>query len=157
MELCRLLQITTHGGQDYNDYFENAWHCQSVGSCWRAVSDSDLIRYVLNGLGFEFNSFVVTLTTRSEHIFLEELYNFLFSHESLLLSQYQICTSDSIALYASSRGSGHTSCGRSRNFPPSQAAPLLPTLGPSHGGPVSSGFISRGCAAPFNQGPSGSV
>jgi gag-polypeptide of LTR copia-type len=50
------------------------------------VSDPDLLRYILNGLGYEFNSFVVALTTRSDVVSLEEHHGFLLTHESILLS-----------------------------------------------------------------------
>jgi gag-polypeptide of LTR copia-type len=72
MELCRLFQTTTRGGQGYNDYFEQMRNItDQLAAIGESVNDSDLIRYVLNGLGSEFNSFVVALTTRSDLVSLE--------------------------------------------------------------------------------------
>jgi hypothetical protein len=73
MELRRLLQTTIRGGQSCNDYFERmrsiADQLVAVG---RIVTDSDLTRYVLNGLGSDplsianqLAAFVVAITTRS--------------------------------------------------------------------------------------------
>jgi gag-polypeptide of LTR copia-type len=159
MELRRLLQITTRGDQGCNDYFEQMRNiADQLAAIGELLNDSDLIRYVLNGLGSEFNSFVVALTTRSNLVSLEELHGFLLSHESLLLSQHQIPFAESVALYASSsRGRGRLSRGCGRSFPLSQAPPLLPTPSPGRGGPFSSSLFSRGGASSFNPGPIGSA
>jgi gag-polypeptide of LTR copia-type len=89
MELRRLLQTTVRGGQNCNDYFEKMRHiADQLAAIGEPISDFDLVRYILNGLGSEFNSFVVALTTRSDAVSLEELHGFLLTHESLLLSQH---------------------------------------------------------------------
>jgi hypothetical protein len=53
------------------------------------VTDDDLVMYVLNGLGPEFNSFVVSITTSSRHqpYTYPELHASLMSYENLLQGQ----------------------------------------------------------------------
>jgi GAG-pre-integrase domain len=53
------------------------------------VTDDDLVMYVLNGLGPEFNSFVVSITTSSRHqpYTYPELHTSLMSYENLLQGQ----------------------------------------------------------------------
>jgi gag-polypeptide of LTR copia-type len=108
MELRRLLQTTTRGGQGCNEYFERMRNIvDQLAAIRESITDPDLIRYILNGLGSEYNSFVVALTTRSDLVSLEDLHGFFLSHELLLLSQHQLSSSsDSVAFYASSRGRG---------------------------------------------------
>ena len=72
------------------------------------VTDSDLVRYILNGLGSDFNSFIVAITTRSEPLSLSDLHGFLLTHEALLTSQHHPISAqsaDPAAYYAhSNRG-----------------------------------------------------
>jgi gag-polypeptide of LTR copia-type len=74
----------TRGGQGYNDYFERMHSiADQLAAVGEPVSDSDLVRCILNGLRSEFNSFVVALTTRSNPVSLDDLHGFLFSQERL--------------------------------------------------------------------------
>jgi gag-polypeptide of LTR copia-type len=148
MELCRLLQTTTRGGQSCNDYFERMQSiADQLAVVGELVTDSDLTRYVL---GSDFNSFVVAITTRFDPLSIEELHGYLLSHEALLNSQHQLTpSSESIALYASGRGRGRYSRSRGRgSFNPS---PLLPTPIRGRTGPyISSG---RGSYVSYNHSP----
>lgn len=48
------------------------------------LSDKELMTYLLNGLGSAYESFVTSITTRSDHISSHELYHILLIHESWL-------------------------------------------------------------------------
>ena len=127
MELRRKLQTTTRGGQSCNEFFETmrsiADQLTAVGE---PVSDSDLVRYILSGLGPDFNSFIVAVTTRSDPISLSDLHGFLLTHESLLMAQHQ--APDPIAMYASS-GRGRGRQGRGRHSFSHQGANSTPSTG----------------------------
>jgi gag-polypeptide of LTR copia-type len=127
MELRRLLQTTTRGGQSCNDYFEQMRSiADQLAAVGEIVTDSDLTRYMLNGLGSDFNSFVVAITTRSDPLSIEELHGFLLSHEALLNSQHQSPSSfEPVAFYASGCGRGRYT--RSRGKGSVISSPLLPT------------------------------
>lgn len=142
MELRRLLQTTVRGSLSCNDYFERmrgiANQLTAVGE---PVTDSELVRHILSGLGADFNSFVVAVTTRATPLSLDDLHGFLLTHEALLTFQHQapLPTSDSVALYAASgRGRGRPN-GKGRGGPTnssSQQPGLLPTpTGQGRGGP----------------------
>lgn len=89
MELRRRLQTTTRGGQSCNTFFETMRGIvDQLATVGEPVSDADLVCYVLNGLGSEFNSFIVALTTRTDPISLTDLHGFLLTHEALLSSQH---------------------------------------------------------------------
>jgi gag-polypeptide of LTR copia-type/GAG-pre-integrase domain len=139
MELRRLLQTTARGGHNCNDYFEQMRHIDDqLAAIGEPIGDADLVRYILNELGSEFNSFVVALTTRSDVVSLEELHGFLLTHESLLLSQHQLSsTVDSMALFTSNRGQGQYSRGRGRS------ASYFPTPSPGRSGPFNPHFLGR--------------
>jgi gag-polypeptide of LTR copia-type len=151
MELRRLLQTTTRGGQSCNDYFERMRSiADQLAAVGEIVTDSDLTRYVLNGLGSDFNSFIVAITTRSDPLSIEELHGFLLSHEALLNSQHQSPSSfESVAFYASGRGRGRYTRSRGRGYVIS--SPLLPTPIQGRTGPY---FTSgRGSYSPYNSSP----
>jgi gag-polypeptide of LTR copia-type len=151
MELRRLLQTTTRGGQSCNDYFERMRSiADQLAVVGEIVIDSDLTRYVLNGLGSDFNSFVVAITTRSDPLSIEELHDFLLSHEALLNSQHQLSSSfEPVAFYASGCGRGRYT--RSRGRGSVNSSLLLPTL---IQGQTGSYFPSgRGFYSPYNPSP----
>lgn len=88
MEMRRLLQSTTKGGQSCNDYFEQMRSfADQLSAAGEPISDSELVRYILGGLGSDYNSFVVAINTRSNPISLTELRSFLTAHEALLTTQ----------------------------------------------------------------------
>jgi Integrase core domain/GAG-pre-integrase domain len=51
------------------------------------ISDEELMRYILEGLGTDFNYVVVTVNTRFEPFSFTELMSLILSHESLIQSQ----------------------------------------------------------------------
>lgn len=86
-----MLQSTNRGGQTCSDFFEKMCHLSDeLSATGVVIPDNDLVSYILSGLGAEFNSFVVTLTTRSDPISLSDLHGFLLAHEKLFFSQHQI-------------------------------------------------------------------
>lgn len=88
MELRRLLQTTTRGGQSCNEFFETMRHiADQLATVGEPMTNSDLSRYILNGLGPEYNSFVITITTRAEPLAIADLHSFLLTHENLLNTQ----------------------------------------------------------------------
>lgn len=65
MEMRRLLQSTTKGGQSCNDFFEKMrTFADQLSTAGEPISDSELVRYILGGLGSDYNSFVVAINTR---------------------------------------------------------------------------------------------
>jgi Reverse transcriptase (RNA-dependent DNA polymerase)/GAG-pre-integrase domain/gag-polypeptide of LTR copia-type len=60
-----------------------------------SVSDSDLVTALLSGLGPEFNSFVVAVTTRSDSLSSSDLLGYILAHEALLASQHTKLVQDS--------------------------------------------------------------
>lgn len=139
MELRRLLQTTVRGGQSCNEFFEQMHGiADQLMASGEPVPDSDLVRYILNGLGPDFNSFVVAVTTRAEPLQLLDLHSFLLTHESLMSSQYQPVSShnsDPVALYSQSQRSRGRGQYRGRGGS-QQQPPLLPTpTGRGRGGP----------------------
>lgn len=158
MELRRLLQSTTRGGQKCGEYFERMRHIADQLACaGEPVSESDLVRTILSGLGPAYNSFVVSLTTRSDPVKLSDLHAFLLSHEYLLESQNPAPPSysaDPVALHAGrGRGRGRRARGPSNSPQQSSLGPLLPNphLGRGYPPPGSySGPARQSGSAPYN-------
>jgi gag-polypeptide of LTR copia-type len=90
-ELRRQLQTTTKGGLSCTEFVQKmrsiANELAFIGS---PVSKEDLILQVLNGLGPDFISFVVAVTTRFKPLHFSKLQAMLLTYESLLLSQTSI-------------------------------------------------------------------
>lgn len=147
MELRRLLQTTTYGRKSCNEYLETIRGiADQLSASDDLILDSGLIRYVLNGLRLNFNSFIVALTTRSDPMTLGDLHGYLLSHEALINSQHlptQSSTSDPAAFYSlvqsRGRGRGQKGCGRcgpTSGSGPNYNPPLLSTLGYGRSGPT---------------------
>lgn len=154
MELRRALQTSIRGNLKCGEYFEHMKRvADQLAAAGDPVPDSDLVRSILTGLGPEFNSFVVAITTRAVPVSLVDLHAFLLSHESLLTSQSTLSSTsaDPAAFYAG-RGRGRGRRGRGPNY--SSHGPLLPTpgrgysnLGPNR--PTSGSTQSRNSANSF--------
>ncbi|XP_078160144.1 uncharacterized protein LOC144555621 [Carex rostrata] len=82
------------------------------------VSEADLVRYILNGLGAEFNSFVVTITTREKSISISDLHAFLLTHEKLIETQQGLSNLSTSSLPSSQNPSAYYSNPRPRSGPP---------------------------------------
>lgn len=86
-DLRRQLQTTTKGNSTCSEYLQRMRQISDelafIGS---PLTDDDLVSSVLNGLGTEFNPFVVAVTTASRHspLSFSDLHGLLFSHEHLL-------------------------------------------------------------------------
>jgi gag-polypeptide of LTR copia-type len=101
-DLRRQLQSTTRGGQSCSEYFEKMMSiADQLSASGSPVSDSDLVSALLSGLGPEFNSFVVAITTRSDPISTSDLFGYALAHEALLSSQHVVSSSaDPVVFYA---------------------------------------------------------
>lgn len=92
-DLRRQLQTTTKGGSTCFDYLQKmkkiADELSFVGS---AIPEDDLVTYVLNGLGSNYTSFVISLTTsaRNDPISFSDLQGSLFNFENLISSHHQL-------------------------------------------------------------------
>jgi Reverse transcriptase (RNA-dependent DNA polymerase)/gag-polypeptide of LTR copia-type/GAG-pre-integrase domain len=88
-ELRRKLQNTSKGSSTCLEYIQKI---QSVANeltfIGEPVSDDDLQMYILQGLGPEFDPFVVAVQTSASRS-IADLISLLYSHESLLLSRTQ--------------------------------------------------------------------
>lgn len=112
MNLRRSLQTQTRGGQTCSEYFAQMVNLSDqLADTGSPIPDSDLITYILNGLGADYNSFIVALTTKSDPVTLSDLHGFLLSHENLLLTQHSTAYTDPIALYSAQ---SHRGCSRGR-------------------------------------------
>jgi gag-polypeptide of LTR copia-type len=103
------------------------------------VSDSDLVSALLSGLGPDFNSFVVTITTRSDPVSTSDLFGYALAHEALLSSQHVVPSSaDPAVFYAGTKkqrvGPNLSQKFRHlptpRNQPPLLTRPPYPPTGP---------------------------
>ena len=86
---ARLLQLKTQlsnshkGTMSISDYIDKLKTiCDSLAIAGHPITDFDLILYLLNGLGPEFDSVVSGITSRSDSLSLEEVQALLMSHET---------------------------------------------------------------------------
>ena len=77
----------------------------SLNAAGQAFTDDDLILYILGGLGPEYDSIVVNLTSRGDHITLSEV-QFLLQSQEARIDQLNAAASDLVLPSAqfSSRG-----------------------------------------------------
>ena len=82
MELCLHLQTIHKGGLSMLNYMLRIRNiCDNLTAVGELVSKQDPIMPILGGLGPEYNPFVVTITSRVESIFVEELQSHLMVFE----------------------------------------------------------------------------
>ncbi|KAF5443283.1 hypothetical protein F2P56_035852 [Juglans regia] len=75
----------SRGEQTISDYFGKVRHlADSIASNGSPLSDKELVTYLLNGLGPSYEFFVLSITTRTEPISFNELYQLLLIHETRL-------------------------------------------------------------------------
>jgi gag-polypeptide of LTR copia-type len=92
IELRRKLHTSTKGSMSCSDFLQQIRKLTDelafIGS---PISDEDLVLFVLNGLGHEFNSFVVAViiaaTSRTDSLHFADIHRLLLSHEALLTAQ----------------------------------------------------------------------
>lgn len=131
MELKRQLsQSTNHKGQSCNEYFEKmrsiADHLTVIGS---PMLDSYLVHHILNGLGQNFNSFVVAITTRSDPVTIADFHGFVLTHEALLSGQQALPMANSPDLVVFQAGKKkNKSSHRPRPLNQSKFPPKTPIL-----------------------------
>jgi Reverse transcriptase (RNA-dependent DNA polymerase)/gag-polypeptide of LTR copia-type len=137
-DLKRQLQTATKGASSCKEYLNRmrkiADELSFIGS---SVSDEELVMATLNGLGPDFNSFTVVITTRNDPISFAEFQGMLFNHENLLLNQNLLpqvssnLISNPSALYARypQPGNKHNQYRPSRPYFDQNRA-ILPTPGP---------------------------
>jgi gag-polypeptide of LTR copia-type len=79
------LQTSKKGGSTCVQYLQ---HMQSIVDCLRSIEsdvfEQDLILYILQGLGTDFDNFVTAVSMRSDSLTMVELHNLLLSHETRL-------------------------------------------------------------------------
>ncbi|KAJ3706370.1 hypothetical protein LUZ61_010075 [Rhynchospora tenuis] len=91
--LLRQLRTTSKGGLSCSDYIQQMrTFADELSFIGAPVSDDDLMRYILEGLGSEFNPIVVTANARSEPFSFTDLMSLILSHESLLQTQLSTLT-----------------------------------------------------------------
>lgn len=102
--------VSAARGSSCSDYYTHLLSiADQLAASGSPVPDLDLVNYILTGLGPEFNSFVVTLTTRATPVSLTELHGFLLAYENLLSTQSQTpaaFSSDLTALYSAQTNRG---------------------------------------------------
>uniref|UniRef100_A0A803Q3J9 Integrase catalytic domain-containing protein n=1 Tax=Cannabis sativa TaxID=3483 RepID=A0A803Q3J9_CANSA len=82
LQIRGLLQSTKKGSSTVDDYIlKMKGYADHLAAAGQAISDEDLALYILGGLGSEYESIVVSLTSRSEPLTLQELQFMLHSHE----------------------------------------------------------------------------
>jgi gag-polypeptide of LTR copia-type len=136
-DLKRQLQTATKGASSCKEYLNRmrkiADELSFIGS---PVSDEELVMASLNGLGPDFNSFTVVITTRNDPISFAEFQGMLFNHENLLLNQNLLPPvssqiSNPSALYTRYPQPGNNK-NQNRSYRPyfDQTRAVLPTPGP---------------------------
>lgn len=89
-DLRRQLQTTSKGASSYSEYLQRMRQISDELAFIRSpLTDDDLVSSVLNGLGAEYNPFVIAVTTASRHspLSFADLHGLLLSHEHLLQGQ----------------------------------------------------------------------
>ena len=82
LQLRFMLQSLKKGALSINDYVLKMRNiADMLSASGKPVPDEDLILYILGGLGPEFETIVVNITSRSEAISLQEVHYLLQSHE----------------------------------------------------------------------------
>jgi gag-polypeptide of LTR copia-type len=87
LDLKLKLQITKKGGTSCSQYVQQMQElADRLRSICSEVSNQDLVLYTLQGLGFDFESFVTALTMRFESSLMTELSSLLLAHEARMLT-----------------------------------------------------------------------
>uniref|UniRef100_A0A803QHZ4 Retrotransposon Copia-like N-terminal domain-containing protein n=1 Tax=Cannabis sativa TaxID=3483 RepID=A0A803QHZ4_CANSA len=82
LQIRGLLQSTKKGSSTVDDYIlKMKGYTDHLAAAGQAINDEDLALYILGGLGSEYESIVVNLTSRSEPLTREELQFMLHDHE----------------------------------------------------------------------------
>ena len=82
LQLCFMLQSLKKGALSINSYVLKKRNIiDMLYVLGKPILDEDLILYILGGLGPEFETIVVNITSRSEAISLQEVHYLLQSHE----------------------------------------------------------------------------
>ena len=91
MQLRLQLQTIKKGGMSMMDYTLKvktlAYH---IAAIQEHISDRDLVLYLLAGLGPDYNSFIVSVTSKSKAMSFSHVSSLLLAHESRLESQLSI-------------------------------------------------------------------
>ncbi|XP_043703648.1 uncharacterized protein LOC122653773 [Telopea speciosissima] len=89
MQLRYQLQNVKKGSLSVSDYYNRVKTiADSLAAANHPVDDSDLILYILGGLGAGYESFATAILTRTDPISSEDLHSLLLSHE-LHLDQFR--------------------------------------------------------------------
>ncbi|KAA8519465.1 hypothetical protein F0562_013721 [Nyssa sinensis] len=83
----------TRGEQSITDYFDKAHLLTDyLAATCNLISEKELVSYILNGLGPTYESFLTSITTRSDPLTSHDLYQLLLIHESRLNHTVTITT-----------------------------------------------------------------
>lgn len=93
-QVCFQLTNLSRGEQTISDYFEKVClRADSLAATGNALSNKELVSYLLNGLGPSYESFVTLVTTRAEPLTSLELYQLLLIYENRLSHNAKHATS----------------------------------------------------------------
>eukprot|EP00261_Vitis_vinifera_P036785 XP_019078028.1 PREDICTED: dr1-associated corepressor homolog [Vitis vinifera] len=91
MQLRFQLQTTKKGGLSMMEYLLKIKSIvANLLAIGENITEQDRILYLLAGLGAEYNSFVITVTSGHEPLSLEEIHSMLLTHENRLEQQHTI-------------------------------------------------------------------
>ncbi|GAV70641.1 UBN2_3 domain-containing protein [Cephalotus follicularis] len=116
MQLRYQLQTVKKGNLTVADYFNRVKSiADSLATTSQPVADSDLVLYILGGLGQGYESFVTAVMTSSDPLSSENLYNLLLNYE-LHQDQFRpTVESSSIALLTTTTNPTHSTTGQPSN------------------------------------------
>ena len=120
MQLKLELQNTKKGNLSMTDYLQKIKSLtDSLAAAAQPIPEPDLILHILGGLSFEYESFVTSVTTRSDDLSLEDL-NAMLLNQEMRINNAQISFSPkpqaniaNSSSHFNGRGKGHgRGCGR---------------------------------------------
>ena len=107
MQLRLQLQTTKKGSSTITEYLQRMKSiADNLAAAAQRVSDTDLVLYILGGLGPEYEAFIVSVTTRSDTISLDDLTGMLLTHEYRLETLHSSITSAPPEVNIMTRNSG---------------------------------------------------
>lgn len=95
LQLRMKLQSTKKGSLSITDYYNSMKNiADSLTAAGNFITDEELVRYILGGLGSDYDSVVVNITARATMSSIEEIYSLLLTHESRIEQVNNIATID---------------------------------------------------------------
>ena len=120
LQLRLQLQTIKKGGMLMMDYTLKVKNlADQLAAIQEKVSDRDLVLYLLAGLGADFNSFIVSVTSKSKALSFGQVSSLLLAHESRLEQQLSTDEHATVIANVAQRNFNH-SRGSGPNRPPSR-------------------------------------